>query len=214
MDKDGWQLTREQLYELVWSKPMTKVAAEFGISDGALAKHCRKMNVPRPAPGYWARTAHGQTPKRPKLPRAKADTPADVLLPKRNRETWWRATAVAPEVRVPEKIESFHKTVREIAKALSVSRFSSQMIEVRGSERPVVRISPASTDRALRILHALFGAIESRGAFVDFSELDGEEHELHAIVGEQAAPVPLSLTERLAQKPGRAEQEGLPRNSG
>ena len=27
------RLTRRQLYELVWDQPMTKLAAQFGISD-------------------------------------------------------------------------------------------------------------------------------------------------------------------------------------
>jgi hypothetical protein len=27
------ELTRRELYELVWARPMTKVAAELGISD-------------------------------------------------------------------------------------------------------------------------------------------------------------------------------------
>jgi hypothetical protein len=30
-------LPRSELYELVWSKPVTEVAKEFGISDEALA---------------------------------------------------------------------------------------------------------------------------------------------------------------------------------
>ena len=38
--------SREELYELVWSKPMTAVAAELGVSDVALAKRCRKLFVP------------------------------------------------------------------------------------------------------------------------------------------------------------------------
>lgn len=33
--------TREQFYELVWSKPMTHLAKEFAISDVALHKICR-----------------------------------------------------------------------------------------------------------------------------------------------------------------------------
>ncbi len=47
-------LTREQLYDLVWAKPMTKVSEELGISDVMLAKICRQKDVPRPPRGYWA----------------------------------------------------------------------------------------------------------------------------------------------------------------
>ena len=62
-------LSREDLYELVWSKPMAELAKDFGLSDVALAKRCRKLGVPVPGRGYWARVAAGQEPHRPKLPK-------------------------------------------------------------------------------------------------------------------------------------------------
>jgi hypothetical protein len=37
-------LSREDLYDLVWSKPMTTIAAEFGVSSVAFAKHCRGLS--------------------------------------------------------------------------------------------------------------------------------------------------------------------------
>jgi len=60
-------LTREDLYELVWSKPMVELAKDLGMSDVALAKRCRRLGVPVPGRGYWARVAAGQEPHRPKL---------------------------------------------------------------------------------------------------------------------------------------------------
>jgi hypothetical protein len=51
---------RESLYEKVWTQPMQKLAKEFGISDVGLAKICRKLFVPLPGRGYWARKAAGQ----------------------------------------------------------------------------------------------------------------------------------------------------------
>jgi chromosome segregation and condensation protein ScpB len=38
-------LTREELYDLVWSTPMTKVADGLGISDRGLAKICARHRV-------------------------------------------------------------------------------------------------------------------------------------------------------------------------
>ena len=61
-------LPRSQLYNLVWSKPVRDLAAEFGISDVALAKRCRALKIPVPGRGYWARVAAGQKPRRPPLP--------------------------------------------------------------------------------------------------------------------------------------------------
>ena len=61
-------LPRSELYRLVWSKPVTDVAAEFVISDVALAKRCRALNIPLPWRGYWAKVQAGQTPRRTPLP--------------------------------------------------------------------------------------------------------------------------------------------------
>jgi hypothetical protein len=52
-------LTRQRLYELVWSKPMTEIAVDFGMSDVAFAKHCKKLNVPVLWRGYWQRFQSG-----------------------------------------------------------------------------------------------------------------------------------------------------------
>jgi hypothetical protein len=67
-------MTRQELYELVWSQPMQSLAKTFGISDVALAKRCRAVDVPVPPRGYWARKAAGQQPARPPLPRYRSST--------------------------------------------------------------------------------------------------------------------------------------------
>jgi hypothetical protein len=61
-------VSREDLYELVWSKPTRDLAKDFGISDVGLAKRCRRLGIPVPGRGYWARVDAGQRPYRPKLP--------------------------------------------------------------------------------------------------------------------------------------------------
>ena len=48
---------------------MQTLAAKYGISDVGLAKACRKLRVPLPGRGYWAKKAAGKKlPKRPALP--------------------------------------------------------------------------------------------------------------------------------------------------
>lgn len=51
---------RETLYNEVWAEPVTAVAKRYGVSDAALHKVCRKLNVPLPPRGYWARKHAGQ----------------------------------------------------------------------------------------------------------------------------------------------------------
>jgi hypothetical protein len=61
-------LTREQLYELVWSKPMQHIAKEYGVSDRGMAKFCARMQVPVPPRGYWARKNSSYKVVQPPLP--------------------------------------------------------------------------------------------------------------------------------------------------
>lgn len=78
---DHLNLTREELYSLAWSKPMTQVARDFGISDRALAKICVKRQVPVPPRGYWARKSAGQSVQQPPLPAFAAKEKKDNAKP-------------------------------------------------------------------------------------------------------------------------------------
>jgi hypothetical protein len=62
------EFTRKELYDLVWSQPMRTVAASVGISDVALAKHCKKAHIPVPNRGYWARKQAGKSTVQIALP--------------------------------------------------------------------------------------------------------------------------------------------------
>ena len=58
---DHLRLTREELYSLVWAKPMTEVGQDFQISDRAMAKICARKQVPVPPRGYWAKKNAGKS---------------------------------------------------------------------------------------------------------------------------------------------------------
>jgi hypothetical protein len=60
-------LSREELFALVWERPTSEIANELGISDVAVGKLCEKLQVPKPHRGYRARLVAGQTPRRPAL---------------------------------------------------------------------------------------------------------------------------------------------------
>lgn len=74
------RFTREEFYELVWSKPMTHLAKDFRLSDVALHKICRKHDIPNPPLGLWAKHAAGHKVKRIPLPKAKAGVALTVVI--------------------------------------------------------------------------------------------------------------------------------------
>ncbi|WP_318886471.1 hypothetical protein [Sinorhizobium meliloti] len=60
-------LSREELFALVWQKPTQEVAKELGVSDVAVGKLCARLQVPKPPRGYWAKVEAGQILRRPPL---------------------------------------------------------------------------------------------------------------------------------------------------
>lgn len=72
--------TRQEFYDLVWSKPMTHLAKDFALSDVALHKVCRKHDVPNPPPGWWAKKAAGKRVKQTPLPKVKAATSDKITI--------------------------------------------------------------------------------------------------------------------------------------
>src|SRR5690348_14000984 len=73
------RLSCSELYELVWSEPMSTLAPKYGLYDVGMAKICRRLRVPRPWRGYWARKDAGQTVKPTPLPTLPASSPAEFL---------------------------------------------------------------------------------------------------------------------------------------
>ncbi len=82
------RLTRIELYDLVWSQPMQRLAKQFGISDVALAKACRRATIPVPKRGYWAKSQAGKKVTRIPLPPRGPGMSDDVFVGGR-RHHWY-----------------------------------------------------------------------------------------------------------------------------
>jgi hypothetical protein len=64
-DIPTYPVSREKLYEMAWSEPMTSIAKKFEVSSSYLARVYTLLNVPRPSPGYWSKIAAGYAVKIP-----------------------------------------------------------------------------------------------------------------------------------------------------
>lgn len=62
------EIDRRKLFDIVWSEPVDTLAARWGLSGRGLGKACARLAIPVPPRGYWARRAHGQRPRVPRLP--------------------------------------------------------------------------------------------------------------------------------------------------
>ena len=50
-----FEITKEELEKLVWTKPTTHIAKDFNVSDSAIGKRCKILGVKKPPRGYWAK---------------------------------------------------------------------------------------------------------------------------------------------------------------
>lgn len=160
-------VSREELHQLVWAKPMTKVAEQFDVSSSYLARICTMLNVPRPEQGYWAKLAVGKAPPVTPLPEARPGDPlqwtrdgeaAPVARPKRaprqKRET---------KVRIPRA--RTHRLIAGSKTHFEKSRKADESAHLKPYKYllPDLIVSQACLDKALEFANDLFNAFESVG---------------------------------------------------
>ena len=77
-----YKFTRQNLFELVWSKPATKIREELHIPYKDLRSVCSKFEIPRPTSSFWGKIAHGKKGVVPVLPtnRFPMDEPLSIQV--------------------------------------------------------------------------------------------------------------------------------------
>ncbi len=60
MHKPYCSVTREWLYDLVWSFPLEEAAKQLEFSSSRLSKACKTMEIPCPTNGYWMKLRAGK----------------------------------------------------------------------------------------------------------------------------------------------------------
>lgn len=170
-------MNRAALYELVWAKPVTHVAREFGLSDVAIRKICIKHGIPTPPLGYWNKLQHGKKVTRPPLPPPKKGQSDSIRLEVRPPKILPAEVAQALEIAEreganpeklvsvpferPAKLNALAEACEKILKKAKPDKEGFISTEDRGALN--VKIGPGSIDRVVRIIHAFFNAASDRG---------------------------------------------------
>jgi len=158
------ELTREELYERIWSEPASKLAPQLGLSDVGLAKTCKRLGIPRPERGYWNRLAAGHPVKKSPLPPAKPGeersarftSAADSTTPPRRSKP---IPAVLPsddlalDSRVKSLLELIMKAVPD----------KDGRATINASKFPHVTCTPALAQRVVAAISVLIRAVEDLG---------------------------------------------------
>jgi len=168
------EISRRELYEQVWTEPMSTLAKRYCISDVGLAKICKRNGIPRPGRGYWARIQAKQRVQRKPLPHRDIKSVIQIQANPHNihnpemKEIFTKVIPAMAQldkrIAVPENLRNPHPLVKRSAEILKSSE-----PDVRGIIEPNeegcldIRVSPQNFFRALRIMDALIKVLEGQG---------------------------------------------------
>lgn len=183
------QISREELYARVWQTPLTRLAAEFGITGTGLAKICRRMHVPYPPQGYWARKQAGKSVAVEALPVRPAGVPAEVAIspapslpgpPAEVQAVIVAAETSARTIAIPNTLEELHPKVRAwlaLHKKEQENRERENKKRRRddwGFAKPPLRDLTERDLYRFRVTSAIFKAVENAGGRVASAILNGK----------------------------------------
>jgi hypothetical protein len=176
-------VSREELYEQVWARPMMKVAADYGITGTALKKACTRHQIPTPEQGYWAKLEHGKPVKKQPLAKLTDDRLAQVHIGEalQHLPDWVRQSRVKARARRERPAPDAAKPPTEVTApalpdvteppALAATRRTIDrarpdaqgLATAQGRGVVALKIAPASSERALLVLSHLFALAETHG---------------------------------------------------
>ncbi|WP_104668463.1 hypothetical protein [Ensifer adhaerens] len=157
-------ITRQELYDLVWSDPGKAAASKLGVSDSYLNRVCTALDVPRPPRGWWMKRKAGRAPPRPPLPPAPANRP----------ECWTKGGAGVPPLKayyrrdvlgsgpVPPGTHRLVAYAREIFTTAKKSLDGSLVVNWNYDSIDLT-VSEEGLQGGLRLANALFLGLERRG---------------------------------------------------
>lgn len=172
----GIEVTREELYELVWAKPLMHLALDFGISDRGLGKICARLEIPVPGRGYWRQVARNFAVKRKALPKPSAGCPPNIKI--RSNEDSQTSNINSCDIvqsiieqeadpsniiQVPNKIARFHPLVKSTLEGLLKAKPDRYARCYAGGDCLDIVCSKETARRAARIFHTLIQSLEERG---------------------------------------------------
>jgi hypothetical protein len=162
------RLTRQELYELIWSTPATKLSERFQLSGRGLGKLCERHLIPVPERGWWAKKAAGQSVERTPLPRA-----ANPYM--ENIELWvkedWRGYVTEDDLQWFEQRISAELTIPESVVPEADDSRHPLIVRARRERKEnepaplhfALNVSKEVRHRALRLAAAIVDGCEKRG---------------------------------------------------
>lgn len=166
-------IERQWLYDQIWKRPATKIAADLGISSSALKKICNAMAIPTPAAGHWVKIEVGKKVKTPELPAANDGTKLSWKIDHKNsssqksqkqRVAQIRETLTQlPAVTISTDLDKLHPLVISTRSQIRENAKNLAWDERKDRRRLNAQVSIASLDRTCLFLDSVVRAFETAG---------------------------------------------------
>ncbi|WP_210397376.1 hypothetical protein [Motiliproteus sediminis] len=168
-------LTRQTLYEAVWSMPRSRLAVLWGVTAAQLTRLCREQEIPLPTAGYWTQAAFSTTPLRPALS-GNPDLTVVMPAPKKRRtsrtkttplacfEPYERPADVIPprKLKMAEALPLIRRAHRSYASPRCPRDDRHRYLSPAVEGIPVVHVFPETLQRALLLYDQLVRAFKTR----------------------------------------------------
>jgi len=177
--------TRQELYDLVWSTPLSTLSLKYGMSYHKLRNACIKMHIPLPDYGHWMRVQHKKDVHVKDLPTDSTSITAITFNlgtdpDKVTHKTTKGRNALKKEIipnnnlpfTVPSKLRNPDKLVIAAMNDLNTDKnpdYSTGLIATSGSILDIT-VAPKNVGRALRFMNALIGILGARGHDVKITD--------------------------------------------
>ncbi len=174
------QLTREELYEKVWSQPLIHLAKELGLSDRGLGKVCTRLDIPLPGRGYWRKIELGQAVTREELlPPSKECERVARFYPERSEQqvslindvlvqrVMQEEAKPSRQIIVPSRVHKYHPLVKKTLESILSSQWDGHIVCSAGSSCIALSCTKELASRAARLLQALVISLEKRGHTIE-----------------------------------------------
>lgn len=131
-------ISREALYDLVWTEPVRTIAQRMGVSDVWLKKCCAKADIPVPERGYWAKLRADKKVVRQKLPPRSPGMATDVTIGTGPRSYPWPPNPEA-ELAAPPAEPTFAEPIEAVAARVDQSLGKVRFVRDLGSAHSLIR---------------------------------------------------------------------------
>ena len=196
---------REKLYKEVWDEPVLTVAKRYCVSDVAIRKICKSMDIPVPPRGYWAKKRAGQKVRMEPLPKTdkrttvtrnssverKPTAPEPELMDILSEEEYQKLYSVAESIEMLPEGSRYHKTIAAYKASIDTwkkefGKLDNRLAKHREHPAPELTdtVSDQTCPRVFRILNSLVKGTAELGCSIT--------EKLYMIVRGETVPVTFS----------------------